>query len=361
MKVFISYPFGNTELELRQRSKKLFSVSMENGFNSRRIIETALHLKEPLKMIPYIERIEQSSHNHYAVCFCMLIEQSSGIVAEYTVQVVRTMLLELERMYSHSIYLNSLFSYTENPILINHTISMKDSLLDCFEEITGHRMFGTSHIFGDINFNVSSGNIKLIEKVMGDAVSTLNKIKKLTYRNPSLESLFKHNVIIVEKEITQNGITGPFSWFNSLNQDLREKEPYLAYPDPQIQTILENKGALSGNCIYSRILRMITDIDNSIKIIKFLTEKHNPAYHRKKELQKPSLTKGEYTQRIESPRGLIEMQMTVNKAGDVELLKITSPSDTNKKILNRALKGVLVDYTKPAFESLYLSMMEIDK
>ena len=109
MKVFINYPFGNTELEMHQRSKKLFSVSMENGFNSRRIIETALQIKEPLKMIPYIERIEQSSHNHYAVCFCMLIEKIASIKVDPTVQIIRTILLELERIYSHSIYLSRMF------------------------------------------------------------------------------------------------------------------------------------------------------------------------------------------------------------------------------------------------------------
>ncbi|MCX6112350.1 MAG: hypothetical protein NTY22_03555 [Proteobacteria bacterium] len=28
MKIFINYPFGNTELEINQRSKKLFAVSI---------------------------------------------------------------------------------------------------------------------------------------------------------------------------------------------------------------------------------------------------------------------------------------------------------------------------------------------
>ena len=361
MKVFINYPFGNTELDMHQRSKKLFSVSMENGFSSRRIIETAIQIKDPLKMIPYIERIEQSSHNHYAVCFCTSIENISGIKVDPTVQIIRTILLELERVYSHSIYLNRMFYYTENPILVNHTTAIKDSLLDCFEEITGHRMFGTGHVFGDINFNLSSGNIKLIEKIIDDAIATLNKIKKLANKNPSLDSLFRHNVVVGEKDIVQSRITGPFSWLNGLNQDLREKEPYLAYDDPQIQTILGNKGTISGNCIYSRILRIILDADNSMRIIKFLIDKHDLVYHRKEGLQHPSLTRGEYTQRIESPRGLLEMQICVNKAGDIDTIKIISPSDINKTILNSTLKGILVDYTKPAFESLYLSMMEIDK
>jgi len=121
MKFFINYPFGNTELSALQRNKKLFDVKMENGFNSRKIIETCLYYKEPLKFIPYVERIEQSSHNHYAVCFCMLIEKTAGISVNNNVQVIRTILLELERMYCHTLYLNRMFSYTDNKVLINHT------------------------------------------------------------------------------------------------------------------------------------------------------------------------------------------------------------------------------------------------
>ncbi|MCX6112351.1 MAG: hypothetical protein NTY22_03560 [Proteobacteria bacterium] len=291
----------------------------------------------------------------------MLVESASGISVEYAVQLIRTILLELERIYSHTIYLNRMFSYTENQVLINHTIAIKDALLDCFEEITGHRMFGTGHVFGDVNFNISSGNIKLIDKIINYTSSIFNKIKKLTNQNASLESLFKNRVIISEKDILQNKITGPFSWFNSLNSDLREKEPYLAYVEPQIQTILGNKGAINNNCIHSRILRLTSDVDNSIKIIKFLVDKYTPIYHRKEKLEQPLLTRGEYTKMIESPRGLIDIHVTVNKMGIIETIKITSPSDINKAIINNTLKGTLIDYTKPAFESLYLSMMEIDK
>ena len=113
MKVFINYPYGNTELDVRIRNKKLFSVKMEEGFNSRKILETCLSHQEPLKFIPYLERIEQSSHNHYAVCFCSIIEKASEIKVDYLVQVIRTIFLELERIYSHTLYLNRLFLYTE--------------------------------------------------------------------------------------------------------------------------------------------------------------------------------------------------------------------------------------------------------
>jgi NADH-quinone oxidoreductase subunit D len=360
MNFFINYPFGNTELSALQRNKRLFDVKMEDGFNSRKIIETCLHYKEPLKLIPYIERIEQSSHNHYAVCFCTLIEKAAGISVDNNVQVVRTILLELERIYSHTLYLNRMFSYTDNKVLINHTITIKDMLLDCFEEICGHRMFGTGHVFGDINFNISSGNIKMIKQAANNSVAILNKIRKLVRNNPSLESLFKYTAVITQNDIIKHKVTGPFSWFKGLNSDMRKENPYLSYGEAEVQTILEPKD-LEGNCVLSRIWRIMDDIDRSIKIINFLIEKHDPVYHRKEKLEQPQLNKGKYTNTIESPRGIIQMSIEVDKAGAIEAMNITSPSDTNRKMINNSLSGTLIDNVRPAFESLYLSMMEIDK
>jgi ech hydrogenase subunit E len=357
MKVFINSPFGNAELDAHQRNKKLFGVTMENGFNSRKIVETCLYHKEPLKMIPYIERIEQSSHNHYAVCFCMLIEKAAGISVENNVQVIRTIMLELERIYSHTLYLNRMFSYTDNVVLINHTITLRDLFLDCFEELCGHRMFGTGHVFGDINFNVSSGNIKLIKQVLEKTTKVFNKIKKLAHKNPSLGSLFKYSAVISEADIQRYDLTGPFSWFKGTNQDLRKKAPYLSYGE---QAVFDNS-EMDGNCIYSRIWRIIDDIDRSVKIVDLLIEKHNPVYQRKEELGQPILPKGEYSNMIESPRGTIELSIDVNKTGSIEGISVSSPSDRNKNVLNSSLTGIQSDYIVPAFESLYLSMMEIDK
>ena len=360
MKIFINYPFGNTELEARIRNKKLFSVKMEEGFNSRKILDTCLSHKEPLKFIPYLERIEQSSHNHYAICFCSLIENTAGMKVDYLVQVIRTIFLELERVYSHTLYLNRLFSYTENPVAINHTITIKDSLLNCFEEVSGHRMFGTNHVFGDINFNISSGNIKFINATLEQAILSLNKIKKIADNNPSMTSLFKDSVVITEKSILDKKITGPFSWFKDLNKDTRSTESQFAYIEPDVQKKLEYKKT-DQNCIYFRMWRIIYDVENSIKIIKSLLEKYHPVYQRKMVLERPFLPEGKYSNTIESPRGIIGMGIEVDKHGTIIKIHIDSPSDTNKGVLNDALNGTLVDHINLAFDSLYISMMEIDK
>ncbi len=354
----INGPFGIAELDINQEGKRTSSIKTDFGFCSREIIKTALATKDPLKMIPYLERIEQSSHNHYSTCFCMLLENICNIVPEDTVNRVRTFLLELERIYSHSIYLNKMFSYTENQILINHTTTIRDIILDCSEEITGHRMYGTCSVIGDVNFNISSGNIKVIKRISDELTAVLNKIKRLAKDNPSLLSLFREQVIITEKMIKQNYITGPFSWYDNSNSDLREKEPYLAYRQPEIKILLEKTINLE-NCTYGRILRLIEDSDVSIKIIKSLfSTGDNIIYNRKQPLKYSAVKpKGEYSQSIESPRGVIKITTEIGKTGLIDSLEIKTPSEVNMSIIDRAIKGSAVDYIEQAFDSLYLSSM----
>lgn len=362
MKTLINNSFGIAELDISQNGKRISSVLAEFGFSSRDIIKTALATKDPIKMIPYIERIEQSSHNHYSTCFCMLLEKLCNIEIEETVKTIRTLILELERVYSHSIYLNKMFSYTDNNILINHTTTIHDKILDCFEEVIGHRMYGTCSVLGDINFNISSGNIKLIKEISDELALLLNKIKSFFKNNYSLLSMFKEQVLISERMIKEHNLSGPFSWFYDETLDLRKKEPYLSYGKTEIQNILDKNDNLE-NCIYGRIMRIIEDSENSIKIIKVIVSNgYNIIYNRKIPLKYLAVTpKGKYSQMIESPRGSIKITVDINKAGLFENIEITSPSDVNRSIIDRAIKGTTIDYTAQAFDSLYLSSMEIDK
>lgn len=362
MKALINNSFGMAELDINQKGKRISSINTGFGFSSREIIKTALETKDPIKMIPYIERIEQSSHNHYSTCFCMLLEKLCNIEPEEAVKAIRTLILEFERIYSHSIYLNRMFSYTDNNILINDTLSIHDKILDCFEEIIGHRMYGTCSVLGDVNFNISSGNIKLIKEISEELALLLNKIKVFSKNNHSLLSMFKEQALISETMIKENNLSGPFSWFYDESLDLRKKETYLSYGRTEIQEILDNNSN-TENCIYGRIMRIIDDSENSIRIIRVLSrDGDNIIYNRKQPLRYlAEISKGKHSQTIESPRGSIKITVETNKAGSFEKMDIISPSDVNSAIIERAIKGNIIDCTAQAFDSLYLSSMEIDK
>jgi len=360
MELFINYPSGNTSLNITKRGKKIFSVKVEDGYNKRNIIEICRQ-KGPLKSIPFIERLDPYNSMHYATCFCLMVEKAAGVSCDQNLQFIRTVFLEMERIFSHVVYLDRMFRASDNSVFYNITSSVKEMIIDLKEEITGHRLYSSAQAFGCLNFNFSQGNLKQIGKSNNDIKIKLNEMEDLLNNNEAIESVYS-GVAIIKDVDSCPGFSGPFSWMNGKGNDARLGDPYLAYSDNNILDIIKNKYTSDYNCAFSRIKAIIQDIKASIDVITHITGKDELTYQISNrftdDIKAPHGTHG---QNIETPRGFLQMQMDIDKNGNIEALDIISPSDKNQKIVNSALRGGLQDHVCMAWESLYISMMEIDK
>ncbi len=355
MKTTIHYPFGMLNIKATVRAKLVFKAELETGFCSRNIINLCKGM-DAIKAIPYIERIEQSSHSHYGLCFCMLLEQAQKMEDNETLDKVRTLLLEKERIYSHLMYLHRMFELAGCVVVKNMAESAINTCLDELEEITGSRTYSVSHSPNNLNYIFSVGNIIYSELINKDIKEALNKMKELIQHSFSIKSQYE-NLCKIETSVDK--ITGPFSWSHTNGFDLRINEPYLCYGDKEISAILSKNQILDSSFAYGRIMCLIEDANCSCNIIEELlgTIKDSP---RTKSNQSLNLNEGKYSQSIEGPRGKIDMEVEIEKDNKIKSLKISSPSEKNTKMATEALKHSPADELQQSFESLYISVMEID-
>ncbi|MFH1223454.1 MAG: hypothetical protein V1647_03820 [Pseudomonadota bacterium] len=346
-------------LNTTKRNKRISSIDVEMGFN-KRDIEKICAEKGPLKAIPFIERIEPQTPEHYAICFCMLIEKAVNKECNDKINSIRTIFLELERILCHITHLGRLFYFSGNRILHNTASSIKESMIDLKEEITGHRLYSSIHSFYELNLHLSSGNLKQAEKVCIDVENELKEIRSIFADNKAVGSIYNGLAQICRPD-TYPELSGPASWIYRPDND-RRFNGYLGYAKSEIKEILKNKYVSEKNTAANRIDSVISDLKNSIQIIKILTNMdgltHKADSFLVDDIRIPA---GNYEQKIETPMGHLDMAVTIGDSNDLKKIKISSPSDKNIKISYKAMKGVLADYTQPAWESLYISPMEIDK
>jgi NADH-quinone oxidoreductase subunit D len=360
MKMPLTCPNGPYELDIRYRGNKILSASSSFGYCERNILKQIKNTSA-LKTLPFIERIDPYSSQHYSLCFCSIMEQALSIREGKKLSTIRTILLELERVLSHAYYIKTVIKSSENIALYNLIVGIKDALLDILEEITGRRIYVTAHYFGGLNFNVSHGNIKLIETTCLKIKADLKMFYEIFFDNPSLRSVLEDEAIIDHK--TSSKMTGPFSWMNSETiKDLRVTDPYMGYQDNEVRKILSKKFKSPTNDIYARLLIIIDDAMNSLDVINTLVSKDDIVYINSDRLEDNFSTKeGEYSYTIEAPRGLLTMTASIGENSVIEKLSIKNPSSVNDIAVNNALNGCRLEQADLAFKSLYLSPMEIDK
>ena len=350
---------GRYDLDIRYRGNKILNAHAIFGYCERDILE---HIKgnSPLKSLPFIERIDPSSSQHYSVCFCMAIEKALDTKDNTKLDHIRMILLEMERIYAHICYIHEMTKFFDNIVLHNMSSRMKDIMLDTLEEISGRRMYSTIHFFGGINFNLSPGNVKQIEKTCEEIKAELKEFYELFFGNTSITSILYEQACLGRKASSR--MTGPFSWNNGDKNDQRIVNPYLRYSEIEIKNILDSKPVASSNCIYSRIISIIKDTRNSLEIINTIINKEDITYSNK-DLLKDSfeVTPGTYSSNIETPRGSLDMDITLDQKGLISKINIKNPTEINKPAVNDALNGCKIENARLAFESLDLSPMEADR
>lgn len=358
MKTTINYPFGMVEINSRIRSKRVFSSEIKTGFCSRGILGLCRGT-DAVKVIPFIERIEQSAHIHYAVCFCMAIEEAAELQTSSYISNIRTILLEKERIYSHFVYLNRMFKLADNHVLTNITEIAINKMIDELEETSGHRTYSTLNRPGGLNQPFSIGNLNYSLTANDELEQHIIQIKELIEKSRTIHSMYYE---VAEIKSERHGSTGPFSWHTKHGFDLRMTKPYLAYSYSEIKEILATKNIIRAIDAYDRINAIIEDILCSCKMISFLLKDAiRSAPFQTNGPDQLNIRKGEYSREIETPRGLLEMTIDIDDSNTIKAIKIKTPSETNRKMALGSMEHTAEEQVQGAFESLYISAMEIDK
>ncbi len=361
MNCIINTPSGSINIKNTIRSKKVLKAELETGTCSRNILKLCKGM-EPTAAIPYIERIEHSSHIHHSICFCLIIESAISFTTTALLSDIRTILLEKERIYSHFLYLNKMCNLCDDKILTNITELALNKTIDELEEISGHRTYSTLNSPKNINHNFSIGKLIYSDSCNSELIEITKHISSLINKSKTLKSVYKNIGLI--KSHTKD-FTGPFSWYLDNGYDSRFTNPYLSYNDPEVLLELSKKNIIVANDVYMRIIAIIEDIKCSTQIIKILLNKikRNNASTVENLVEDTTIKapKGFYQSQIESPRGKLDISIEINDRSNIEKIIIDSPSEKNIKATTECLKHTEEHLIEHVFQSMYLSPMEIDK
>ncbi|HEY0636709.1 MAG TPA: NADH-quinone oxidoreductase subunit D [Pseudonocardiaceae bacterium] len=221
--------------------------------------------------VTFVTRMDYLAPLHNEVAYCLAVEKLLGVTAPRRAQVVRVLLMELNRISSHLVALAT--GGMELGALTGMTAGFREreEVLHLLEHLTGLRM---NHAF------VRPGG--LAQDLPEDAVSKIRDfVKVMKKRLPDYDRLLTGQPIWQKRlkgvgylpldGCLALGVTGPILRSAGLPWDLRKIEPYCGYEEYEFDV----PTATEADC-YARFLLRLEEIHISLTLVEQAVAKLEP-------------------------------------------------------------------------------------
>ncbi|MFB9905246.1 NADH-quinone oxidoreductase subunit D [Allokutzneria oryzae] len=221
--------------------------------------------------VTFVTRMDYLAPLHNEAAYCMAVEKLLGIEAPRRAQVIRVLLMELNRISSHLVCLAT--GGMELGALTGMTAGFREreEVLHLLEFLTGLRM---NHAFirpGGIAQDLPEGYEQKIRDFIKVMDSRLPQYDKLLTGQPIWKNRLSGVGYVPLDGCLQLGLTGPILRSAGLPWDLRKVEPYCGYEEYDFEVPTEN----DGDC-YARYKIRLAEIHESLKIVRQCLDKLEP-------------------------------------------------------------------------------------
>jgi len=290
------------------------------------------------------KRIEQALYIAQRICgicsFChsngfnQTIEKMLDYEPPKRVKYIRTLVTELERIQSHILWMGFMFHEFGFDTMFQYLLRDREHILEVFERVTGGRVHHAINKPKTVRYDIDEKDIKFILEKLKIIEKQFNKYLDIIKTDKVTKKRLINVGIIKKQQAKRYCLVGPNARASNLNNDIRKKHPYDAYPYLDFDCIMDRQGDA-----YARLIVRFMEVLESIKIIRQLLKGLPEG-----EIPKPSLVfikEGMATSQVEAPRGE-NFYFTIVKDNKLERVKIRTPTFAVINILPILLENMVI-------------------
>ena len=234
------------------------------GFYSHRGIEKMGDSKLTYNQICFIaERICGICGFIHSTCYCEAVERAAGIEVPLRAHYIRTIMLELERIHSHLLWLGIAVHIIGFDTLLMQSWRIREPVMWLCEKISGNRKTYGMNLIGGVRRDIPSSIYDEIVRVVERIERQTKEVIDAVMDDTSLHVRLK-DVGVLTKEVARDICTvGPTARGSNIRIDSRVDHPYAAYDRIDFEVAVE-----SGCDIWARTLVRLKETIESVKIVK---------------------------------------------------------------------------------------------
>jgi len=333
------------------------NVEPHIGFLHRgveKLVETRMYMQSPV----YMEKLDYVAPLSYDEIYVAAVEKAMGVEVKERAMYVRTILLELQRIASHLLWLGTM----ANDVGQFFTMFMwcfkdRDLVLRLLEEASGARMFYVNMRIGGLIRDLPPGFDERTIEVLGYLEKRIKKYEDYLEKNPIFVDRFKGVGVVSREMAIELGLTGPVLRGSGVSYDVRKDNPYYIYD----KLNFEPQKRSEGDCFARYRVRML-EMKESIRLVKEALRNipEGDALGMQIRLILPSAKSKIVCVSRELPRGECLMYMVSDPQRPYRL-SIRAPTFINLAALSSIVKGCRTADIFAILGSLDIVMGDVDR
>ncbi len=214
------------------------------------------------KALTYPERMDYLAFQANGYAFVAAIEKLLEIEVPPKAVWMRTLLLELNRIHSHLIWLGTGALELGAISLLWYCFNARDLVLDLFELVTGARMHTRYFQAGGLAEDIPRGFFPECRKFVETMPQAIDEYEALLTNQKIWLERTKGIGLLSAEDAIALGQSGPVLRASGVDWDLRKDEPYLAYPELDFNVPVYQDGD-----VYARYRIRVDEMRESVRMI----------------------------------------------------------------------------------------------
>jgi len=234
------------------------------GFYIHRGIEKMGDSVLTYNQIPFIaERICGICGFVHSCCYCQTVEEAAGIEIPKRAKYIRSIILELERIHSHLLWLGIAGHIIGFDTVLMQSWRMREPVMWLTERITGNRKTYGMNLIGGVRRDITKENEKEILEVIGKIEKELLALIEAIQGDTTLMMRLKDVGILSYEDAVKMSVTGPTARGSGVEIDARVDHPFAAYEYVPVKKCVHKEGD-----VLARTLVRLEETLESIRIIR---------------------------------------------------------------------------------------------
>lgn len=306
-------------------------------------IERLFEGKGVLDGVDIAERISGDTAVGHTISFCQAVEDARRVTVPEDAQVLRAVLLELERIYNHIADIGALCNDVGFGLANAWALSVREELLQLNREVTGHRLLRDGVVPGGAHVRRLPTH-----KELGRVGERFEELVDLTNSNAFVMERFTGTASLDESHAVDLGLVGPAARASGLAFDARTAHPFVDLAEEFAPA------TRVGGDVLARYRVRVDEVRTSLLLLGDLLERSGSLHAHAPRGNSSELQSGSGVGIAEGWRGVIVHR--VEMEGDrLARVKIVDPSFVNWPALPVSLNNTIVPDFPLANKSFNLS------
>jgi Ni,Fe-hydrogenase III large subunit/Ni,Fe-hydrogenase III component G len=272
----------------------------------------------------------------HALAYSHAIERLTDVEVPARAQVLRAVLLELERLYNHIADIGALATDVAFTVPASRAQAQREGLVRLYERLFGTRLLRGTIAFGGVKQDLTPDGADALRRHLGLLEKEFDSLITLLIDSGSFTDRVDSTGILSNQVARDLGIVGMAARASGIDADLRRDHPHDAYSSLTFEVPVER-----GGDVRARLMVRAREVEQSFRIVNRALEilPNTPLRSAMPTTLPADATALGWT---EAWRGPCVHWVATDEHGQLTRVKITDPSFLNWPGLTHAVPGNIV-------------------